>query len=700
MRAQLPRRVAAIAVVVCLCRIGCTWPQEDAGSANPTFGTRPIDKLPKSTWTIARQQRSWDDPATGHEFHLAVYPKGAYRCGARSLERLCVIEAWCPDGQEAGAALVWQAPEAGELWRETADWLWHNQRMRARWLPVWRGPGRMTLVRGNETLAACDVDLSGGVDAWFEVRAEHPVDPVAAGWALVPKWITLVERGDLQVRLATALPRPAVLTVSARFAPAAADDASILPRGWHDLRVYAARADFTVAADEGLLSLTARDRQHPIASITQTIVPARTEPRTRFGARRTSLGYLAPVSLGGGRWADWDNVWRGGKQTDVVVGFPGRPFHLVFWRGCSYVPCWAFGDHWLTHEWLEAEPDFYGAVGCVEPLMDKDCIHSDVDILASTPARALVQWSYKLLDFEQKWIRGEHAVETFTIYPDGIGTRRLQAYIQTGWHENHEFIGVLPAGARPWECFDPQAMTFLSTAGHREDATWPLPRMDIDGYPDLIARVNMSSGHGVFQVSNDTYPLVKVWAKPYVDDLGPDGHLKPDLFNWYPHWPVTRGMRTSWLDDPARYARHPTHCNLVNIVNTAYENHDDHTEWLWLIGIAPDDDALLRAVAANWLRPGELTIVSGNAESAGYSQRDRAYRLRATRRTRQAVVRMEPPDGHPLVNPALVVEGWRGHATIRTTPQAQSICLGREDRGLVVWIAGLFPEGIEVRLAQ
>jgi hypothetical protein len=328
--------------------------------------------------------------------------------------------------------------------------------------------------------------------------------------------------------------------------------------------------------------------------------------------------------------------------------------------------------------------------------MDKDCVYSDVQIAASTPARVVLNWSYRLLDFEQKWIRGEHAVETFTLYPDGIGTRRLLAYIQSGWHETQEFIGVLPPGARPSECFASEAVTFLSTAEHRETVDWPLPRMDVDGYPDLIARVNMRAGGSVFQVSNDTYPTIKVWAEPYVDD--PEGHRKPDIFNWYPHWPVTRGMRTSWLDDPAKYSRQPTHCNLLNIVDTAYEKHEDCTEWLWLVGLAPDDESLLRAVAANWLQPGELTVVSGDVQSEGYSQRDRAYRLKAEPDTRGCVLRIEPPVGQPLVNPALLIEGWKGGARVRVAPAAESVSVGQENGRLVVWVAGLFPEGTEMRL--
>ncbi len=682
----------------CLVFVGACQAQDDDFFDNPPFGEREIDKLPKSKWALSQERRSWNEPATGHEFHLALYPKDTYRCGATCLEQLCVIEAWCPEDESGPATLVLSDHMGAELWREEADWLWSNQRMRARWLPVWRGrPGHLSMQREGETLAACEANLDSGLGGWFEVQAEQPVDPINAGIALVPKWITLAEDSEVRVAFTTSLPPVAELAVTAEFT--SAGGAARPPSGWRQGSQNGARVEFAMDADEpGTLTVTAQDAGRELASLTHTILPVKTRPPESFGARKQRLDYLAQVRIGEDEWAPWEEVWQGQKQTDVVTDFPGRPVHLVFWRGCSYVPCWAFGDAWLTHEWLEAEPDFYGAEDCVEPLMDKDCTYSNAEIAASTPARAVVRWTYRLVDLNVKWVREEHAEEIYTIYPDGIGTRRLLAFIQPGWHENQEFIAINRPGARPWEALDFEAMTFLSTAGDREEVNWPLPRLDVDRWPDIIARVNMRNAPDVFQVSNDDYPTIKTWGEPYVDDPEPDRHRKPDIFNWYPHWPVTRNMRTSWVDDPARCARQPTHSNLVNIVDTYLEKHDDCTEWLWLIGVAPEDEERLRAVAANWLRPGELRVLSGGLEPDGYSQRDRAWRLRAPAPARRARLRLTAPEGHALVNPAVIIEGWQGGAEVETRPPADRVCIGREGDALVIWIEGTFARRLRLRV--
>ena len=183
----------------------------------------------------------------------------------------------------------------------------------------------------------------------------------------------------------------------------------------------------------------------------------------------------------------------------------------------------------------------------------------------------------------------------------------------------------------------------------------------------------------------------KVWAEPYVH--------KPDLFNSYPHWPVTRGMQTSWLDEPADFQR-PTHSNLANLVNSPIEETDEEKDFLWLIGMGESEQEILD-VSRCWLEPGEI-VAGRNVEPAGYSQIERAYVLKVEDSRRPCEFTLVPATDTPVVNPAFIVEGWRGPATASVSG-AEEVHVGQE-RGngegakLVVWAKGRFAGRTEVKI--
>ena len=405
-----------------------------------------------------------------------------------------------------------------------------------------------------------------------------------------------------------------------------------------------------------------------------------------FGAAYANLRYPYAVKVGD-ETRSWDEIWGGSDKRDVVVSWPDSVARFVFWRGTNYVGCWALPEAWLTYEWLEAEPDFYGARGCVEPLQDKNCETSNVEILYSSSARVVVRWTYKLVDVDVKWIRGEHAEETFTFYPDGTGTRYLRAFVEPGWHENHEFIVINRPGRRPSDALDPQAVTFYSPSGERQTPHWPKPGLDISDWPQVISIVNIKGGPRPFMVTPNAPRQVKVWADPYLD--------KPDIFNCYPHWPVTREMETSWLEDPALF-KHPTHSNLVNLVNDPIREVDGEEDYVWLIGTA-DRPADALDAARCWIEPGETGGVSGLA-SAEYSQVERAYVLRPIDGAASLDFTLQPEGS--VVNPAFIVEGWGDRDVVCIIPGADEVFTGREGDRLVVWVRGTFTQAVHVGITS
>ena len=685
---------AASSLAVCAC---CGQQIETrANDRVATYGNRPIDSLPKSNYAQSEDIREWNEPGPPVDFEVSLHLKGLFRVGRRGIERLCVVEARRPEhAPTEGASLLLRRPDGRVLWRGNADWLGTNQRMRPYWLPVdARTPCRLMLTVGRRTRV--DVEAQIGLDAPHGLISTIPSrQPLAvdAGFALLADSAVLVQQGA-PVAVDVGLALPTGLRGSIRATARTVGDGGggrLLGSTTVPVREGRGRARLKVNTDRvhdprTQVEVVVVAGDATIASRRLEVHLVKPPPPPAFGADYTDLKYPGPVRDGDVE-RSWDSIWGGQDLRDVVVSFPGEPYRMVFWRGANYVPCWTLPEAWLTYEWLEAEPDFYGAVGCVEPLQDKDCRYSRVAVTSSTAARAVVTWDYALTDLNVKIIRDERAREVFTFYPDGTGTRVLTGHYRDGWHENQEFIVVNRPGRWPSQALSAQAVTFLSPAGDREWPFWPKPGFSVDGWSQVISIVNLGSGPRPFMVTPSAPSTVKVWADPFVD--------KPDIFNSYPHWPVTRGMRTAWLDDPAQFAL-PTHSNLVNLVNAPVRETPDEKEFIWLIGMGHPNDAVL-AAARCWLEPGTLVDCAG-VRSTSYSQSERAYRAEMRDGEKEARFTLAPAAGVPVVNPAFLVGGWQRRAAV-TVDGAEEVRTGVEDGRLVVWVRGTFAGKSRVRIA-
>ncbi|MFQ6097209.1 MAG: hypothetical protein ACE5O2_05725 [Armatimonadota bacterium] len=694
---------------------------------------RNIDALPRSEYPRGPHEDDWGLTVAERTPAITLHMKTTFRAGTEGMERLCVIEAQGDKRDAWDAVVLLRDADGRELWRRPAPWLGPGGRFRAFWLPVrlqrgqqsqpepqatqsqpsWYQPLDAPAVRPPpESGDVLELRIAGQMRAWcsaelgkwaprviVEARSIREPNAIDQGWGLMPASQLLASRnGTLEIVAATAEGLEQPLRVQARIAAAegGAQTTSILDERM-SASAHAQTRRWTVACDglqPGIYDLTltahaggeqAAKRAYRLHVLRALRVP------TEFGARYTSLSYDGPVYVNYAESMPWDRVWRGRKQRDVVVEFPGKPFRFVLWRGCSYVPCWAFQNTWLAYEWLEAEPDYRGAVDCVEPIMDKFCRYSDAEIIESNPVRVVVHWRYALTDFHQNVIGDEWADEYFYLYPDAIGTRKLIAWIRGyAWHETQEFLLLNRAGNRPWQAVEPQAITFFSTDGREQRPYWPEPRFSVDGWDDIIARVNVRGQPDPFMtVPADYGTYLKVWAEPYAN--------KPGLLNSYLHWPITHGIWTTWVDRDEHFQR-PTHSNLVNIVTDEVEDADDHKTWVWLIGIAPPKRRLIE-VSACWLRPGEVEVTDGPLASEGYDSSQRAYALKG--RATRATILLRPANDAPVINPAFVIEGWdRGMEVRCSSDAASSVTVGRERNGTraVVFAEGRFDEPTAFRL--
>ena len=151
-------------------------------------------------------------------------------------------------------------------------------------------------------------------------------------------------------------------------------------------------------------------------------LPAGPAEAKHFGAFYTRLSYDDPA---------WEKAWRVGDHPDVLVTFDAIPVRFVFWRGTSMIPCWVSENGvWYTNEFVERSGG--GTQGCAEPMSDKQCRYSHVRIIENTPARVVIHWRYAPADvfYKQPWVDaktgwGDWVDEYYTVYPDGVGVRKL-----------------------------------------------------------------------------------------------------------------------------------------------------------------------------------------------------------------------------------------------------------------------------------
>jgi len=112
------------------------------------------------------------------------------------------------------------------------------------------------------------------------------------------------------------------------------------------------------------------------------LLPSGPEGPVPFGAYSTRLAYTP----------EWDRLWPVSEVADVVVRFGDAEPRFVFWRGTSYIPCWATQrGAWFTNEFFERRGGpASGTTSMVEPMSDKQCRYSSVRILENTDARVAV----------------------------------------------------------------------------------------------------------------------------------------------------------------------------------------------------------------------------------------------------------------------------------------------------------------------
>ena len=427
----------------------------------------------------------------------------------------------------------------------------------------------------------------------------------------------------------------------------------------------AARTSEDVAADYRRLKPAGAPPLEP--RTLPTLAPG---PRT-FGAFYTTLHY----------YKGWDDVWRVGAEPDVVVRFDQAPYWLAFWRGTSYIPHWVTETGvWYDNEFTETFPP--GMVGSAEPMSDKQCRFSQVRILESNDARVVVHWRYAPLgvgylpaypDPLTDW--ADWTDEYHTIYPDGVGVRRIVVHtsrpeVRREWHEG---IVVMGPGMTPNDALERTGLTLANSRGESVDISWAHTTPPKD--PPQPER----SGIQVIHTRSRYQPFaIARWQdNPRFDVYAGEIRRDVSIYPWWNHWP------TAFEPSNGRYALdadRASHSSLTHMFWDAIETTADSITRVHLEGLSDRGVSGLATLARSWEAPARLSLESPGFAGGDYEPGERAWVLRRTDAGSGPLrLLLAGSDRSPVENVALVVTGW-GDLDAALTLDGQPVPAGQAFR--------------------
>lgn len=349
----------------------------------------------------------------------------------------------------------------------------------------------------------------------------------------------------------------------------------------------------------------------------------------KFGAKYTKLDY----------YESWDNLWRVGKHTDVVVSFDEMPVNITSWRGISY------GLYYVTENgrWIgdQSNEDYRQieepgeAEGCLEHMSDKQCRHAHIRIIENTDARVLLHWRYGLVD--SRYIFSPHnggwggwTDEYWSIYPDGVAVRDVKRGIvfDDGWVET---MFLSAPGTKPEDNTELEAFTIINDDEEKINLSWA------DGMPEgvfenvQLTMVNSKSDYRMYNVF-PTGSSVEVFG----------GQARRSAFHWWNHWPVSQITSDG---RGARAADRMAHSSLV---------WGAPTKHMLMYGITNKPLEEMSVLARSWNSPPEVKDQAGNI--AEYDQGQRAYIIDIGKNNLQLNIKASKES--PLYNPCFIIKKW------------------------------------------
>ncbi|MCU0856844.1 MAG: putative Ig domain-containing protein [Pontiellaceae bacterium] len=368
----------------------------------------------------------------------------------------------------------------------------------------------------------------------------------------------------------------------------------------------------------------------------------------KFGAYYTHLKF----------YDTWDGLFRFGAHPDVVVEFDKHPTRFVFWRGTCFIPMLVneLGE-WYSNEFNETWSRS-GGEGCMEPMSDKESFSNHAKIIENTPARAVIEWRYPLVDvkhtianFDSMTGWGDWGDWCYTIYPDGVAVKEARVWSDcSSYHEFQEGMVITGPDQHPESVIEVDPALELTTLeGEVRRYSWT------NGPPKNVNYSGVRAHEIQYKGEYDPFTIaggVKTSGGVYSGEVTPYS-----VFPSWNHWPVAQ------MPSDGRYASFPdrtAHSSLTHFEGTEQDVWNSDTPYkrkLFLEGMSRMGPEELIKLTKSWAQAPGIQAVSG-CEAIGYDQAKRDYPLVA--RDGQMTVRVNAHEEHPIVNICFSVKNW-GH---------------------------------------
>jgi hypothetical protein len=372
----------------------------------------------------------------------------------------------------------------------------------------------------------------------------------------------------------------------------------------------------------------------------------------KFGAHYCRLEYDT----------QWDKLWRTGAYSDILIRFDLLPVNLLFWRGTNYGAVWVTENGLLMGDQsVERAGPGKSVWGCPEHMSDKQCRYSSVRIIENNAARIVLHWRYALADVkyiifgedpETNW--GEWAEEYYTIYPDGVATRKQVLWSHHLSHEWQETIVLHQPGTRPEDNIELEALTVANMEGESNTYSWA-------HHPGRIFVEPEDANIQITNLKSEFRPFLILEPKAGIKLVAGPADKERSYFTWWNHWPIAQlpsdGTNAIAPD-------RPSHSSLSqSIEESPVIKHDPMNNTFTavsLIGITEKPIKELVPLARSWNDPAALNIPGKGFTYEGYDIYQRAYVLNSNQNKDQNILNFElaASKKSPIVNPCFVIKNW------------------------------------------
>jgi hypothetical protein len=234
-------------------------------------------------------------------------------------------------------------------------------------------------------------------------------------------------------------------------------------------------------------------------------------------------------------------------------------------------------------------------------------------------------------------------------------------------HEWQESIIIHGPGQRPEDNIEPDALTLENMSGETANYHWELKTDHAFTLPKGPAKIDRPANANIqiVRLKSTQNPFQIVWPRGVSFD---SYNFEPSYstFEWWNHWPVAQLVSSGRLTVTSD---RPSHSSLSHIYWDPYERTADTMTKLLLCGLIDRNgaEANLLPLAKSWISPPTAKLAEAGAGTVNYDPAQRAF---VVARSGQApntpiTIQIDSSTERPLVNPAIVINGWNTQAKVR-----------------------------------